>query len=181
MQAEGLLIMHHGLQMHPFGIDDEVMDARRCLQHRPGGSGLSRQRRAVSTDILAAGILLAWVVMILRVFVEVFIVHRPLLPRVALPLGLIDGLGEARATIRERFGKDARLVVANPRRSLLRRRRTPPAVCSSLRRDSFKSAVASRASTEIRRVFSATRISATACSSPMCGTRGNHPTRGRLD
>jgi serine protease SohB len=42
----------------------------------------------------------------------------------ALPLGLIDGLGEARATIRERFGKDARLVVANPRRSLLRRLRS---------------------------------------------------------
>ena len=42
----------------------------------------------------------------------------------AVPLGLIDGLGEARATIRERFGKDARLVVANPRRSLLRRLRS---------------------------------------------------------
>jgi signal peptide peptidase SppA len=41
----------------------------------------------------------------------------------ALAHGLIDGLGEARGTIRDRFGKDARLMVANPRRSLLRRLR----------------------------------------------------------
>ena len=34
----------------------------------------------------------------------------------ALRPGLIDGLGEARATIRARFGKDARLALANPRR-----------------------------------------------------------------
>lgn len=40
----------------------------------------------------------------------------------ALPLGLIDGLGEARATIRLRFGKNARLVVANPKRGWLLRR-----------------------------------------------------------
>ncbi|MGD9507916.1 MAG: S49 family peptidase [Geminicoccaceae bacterium] len=47
----------------------------------------------------------------------------------ALPLGLIDGLGEARAVIRRRFGAKARLVVANPRRGLLRRlrSRTEPA------------------------------------------------------
>ena len=41
----------------------------------------------------------------------------------ALGHGLIDGLGEARATIRARFGKEARLVVVNPRRGLLRRLR----------------------------------------------------------
>jgi signal peptide peptidase SppA len=41
----------------------------------------------------------------------------------ALAHGLIDGLGEARATIRARFGHDARLVLANPRRGLLRRLR----------------------------------------------------------
>ncbi len=41
----------------------------------------------------------------------------------ALAHGLIDGLGEASATIRARFGKDARLMVANPRRGLLRRLR----------------------------------------------------------
>ena len=41
----------------------------------------------------------------------------------ALGHGLIDGLGEARATIRARFGEDARLSVANPRRGLLRRLR----------------------------------------------------------
>jgi serine protease SohB len=41
----------------------------------------------------------------------------------ALGHGLIDGLGEARATIRTRFGKEARLVVVNPRRGLLRRLR----------------------------------------------------------
>ena len=41
----------------------------------------------------------------------------------ALPLGLIDGLGEARATVRARFGKDARLALANPRRGFLRRLR----------------------------------------------------------
>ena len=42
----------------------------------------------------------------------------------AVPLGLIDGLGEARAVIRQRFGDKARLVVANPRRGLLRRLRS---------------------------------------------------------
>ena len=36
--------------------------------------------------------------------------------------GLIDGLGEARATIRDRYGKDAKLVLANPRRGWLWRR-----------------------------------------------------------
>ena len=41
----------------------------------------------------------------------------------ALGHGLIDGLGEARATIRARFGEHARLSVANPRRGLLRRLR----------------------------------------------------------
>jgi serine protease SohB len=41
----------------------------------------------------------------------------------ALRHGLIDGLGEARATVRARFGKEARLAVANPRRGLLRRLR----------------------------------------------------------
>lgn len=49
----------------------------------------SKERKAVASDVLAAGILLAWLVMILRVFVEVFIVYRPLLPRVALPLGIM--------------------------------------------------------------------------------------------
>ena len=42
----------------------------------------------------------------------------------AVPLGLIDGLGEARAVIRQRFGDKARLVIANPRRGLLRRLRS---------------------------------------------------------
>ena len=41
----------------------------------------------------------------------------------ALRQGLIDGLGEARATVRARFGKEARLVLANPRRGWLRRLR----------------------------------------------------------
>jgi ClpP class serine protease len=41
----------------------------------------------------------------------------------ALRHGLIDGLGEARATVRIRFGKEARLVVANRPRGLLRRLR----------------------------------------------------------
>ena len=36
--------------------------------------------------------------------------------------GLIDGLGEARATIRDRYGKDAKLVLANPKRGWLWRR-----------------------------------------------------------
>ena len=41
----------------------------------------------------------------------------------ALAHGLIDGLGEARATIRARYGEDARLVLVSPRRGLLRRLR----------------------------------------------------------
>ena len=41
------------------------------------------------SDALAAGILLAWVVMVIRVFIEVFVVHRALLPAVAIPLGAI--------------------------------------------------------------------------------------------
>ena len=41
----------------------------------------------------------------------------------ALGLGLVDGLGEARATVQARFGKNARLVVVNRRRGLLRRLR----------------------------------------------------------
>ncbi|MFO1050338.1 MAG: S49 family peptidase [Geminicoccaceae bacterium] len=41
----------------------------------------------------------------------------------ALKLGLIDGLGEAREIVRERFGFQARLVLANPRRGLLQRLR----------------------------------------------------------
>ncbi len=41
----------------------------------------------------------------------------------ALRHGLIDGLGEARAVIRQRYGKDARLALANPRRGWLRRLR----------------------------------------------------------
>ena len=41
----------------------------------------------------------------------------------AVPLGLVDGLGEARATIRARFGKHARLAVTNARPGLLRRLR----------------------------------------------------------
>ncbi len=36
--------------------------------------------------------------------------------------GLIDGLGEARATIRDRYGKDAKLQLANPKRGWLWRR-----------------------------------------------------------
>jgi signal peptide peptidase SppA len=40
----------------------------------------------------------------------------------ALRQGLIDGLGEARATIRARYGQDAKLALANPRRGWLRRR-----------------------------------------------------------
>ncbi|MFL5338041.1 MAG: S49 family peptidase [Geminicoccaceae bacterium] len=40
----------------------------------------------------------------------------------ALRHGLIDGLGEARTTIRSRFGKEARLVLANPKRGWLLRR-----------------------------------------------------------
>ena len=43
--------------------------------------------------------------------------------KAALPLGLIDGLGEARAVVRARFGPEARLVLANPRRGLLQRLR----------------------------------------------------------
>lgn len=41
----------------------------------------------------------------------------------ALQHGLIDGLGEARAVIRQRYGKDARLALANPKRGWLRRLR----------------------------------------------------------
>lgn len=41
----------------------------------------------------------------------------------AVQHGLIDGLGEARAVIRQRYGKDARLALANPRRGWLRRLR----------------------------------------------------------
>ena len=41
----------------------------------------------------------------------------------ALRHGLIDGLGEARAVIRQRYGKDARLALANPKRGWLRRLR----------------------------------------------------------
>ena len=41
----------------------------------------------------------------------------------ALRQGLVDGLGEARATVRARFGKETRLVLANPRRGWLRRLR----------------------------------------------------------
>ena len=41
----------------------------------------------------------------------------------ALQHGLIDSLGEARATIRDRFGKEARLVVVNRPRGFLRRLR----------------------------------------------------------
>jgi signal peptide peptidase SppA len=41
----------------------------------------------------------------------------------AIPVGLVDGLGEARATIRARFGPKARLQVVNPRPGLLRRLR----------------------------------------------------------
>lgn len=41
----------------------------------------------------------------------------------ALRQGLIDGLGEARATVRARFGKETRLVLANPKRGWLRRLR----------------------------------------------------------
>jgi serine protease SohB len=40
----------------------------------------------------------------------------------ALRQGLIDGLGEARTTIQSRFGKEARLVLANPKRGWLLRR-----------------------------------------------------------
>jgi len=40
----------------------------------------------------------------------------------ALKQGLIDGLGEARATIRARYGADAKLALTNPRRGWLRRR-----------------------------------------------------------
>ena len=40
-------------------------------------------------DALAAGILLAWVIMVIRVFIEVFVVHRALLPGLAIPLGAI--------------------------------------------------------------------------------------------
>ena len=40
-------------------------------------------------DALAAGILLAWVIMVIRVFIEVFVVHRALLPALAIPLGAI--------------------------------------------------------------------------------------------
>lgn len=41
----------------------------------------------------------------------------------AIPVGLVDGLGEARATIRARFGRKARLQIVNPRPGLLRRLR----------------------------------------------------------
>lgn len=41
---------------------------------------------------------------------------------VALALGLIDGLGEARGVIRARFGQEARLRVVNARAGWLRRR-----------------------------------------------------------
>ena len=40
----------------------------------------------------------------------------------ALANGLVDGLGEARATIRARFGKEARLAQVNPKPSWLLRR-----------------------------------------------------------
>jgi uncharacterized membrane protein (DUF4010 family) len=48
----------------------------------------SRERGAVP-DALAAGLLLAWTVMFVRIAVEVAVVHRPLLARLALPLGLM--------------------------------------------------------------------------------------------
>jgi ClpP class serine protease len=41
----------------------------------------------------------------------------------AIARGLIDGLGEPRATIRARYGAEARLVPVNPRRGWLRRLR----------------------------------------------------------
>jgi signal peptide peptidase SppA len=50
----------------------------------------------------------------------------------ALELGLIDGLGDARALIRERFGKTARLVVVNQPRSWLARRLAPGALAAGL-------------------------------------------------
>ncbi len=41
---------------------------------------------------LAAGVLLAWTVMFIRVLVEVAVVHAPLLPRLILPMGVMAAL-----------------------------------------------------------------------------------------
>ncbi|HEX9894733.1 MAG TPA: DUF4010 domain-containing protein [Gemmatimonadales bacterium] len=57
-------------------------------------------------DALAAGILLAWMVMFLRVFVEVFVVHRPLLLKLALPLGVMAGTSAAAGLVLFRRGVD---------------------------------------------------------------------------
>jgi uncharacterized membrane protein (DUF4010 family) len=58
------------------------------------------------TDALAAGILLAWVVMVIRVFIEVFVVHRPLLPDLAIPLGAIALVSTAAGVFFYRRGTD---------------------------------------------------------------------------
>ena len=50
------------------------------------------KEEAAPVDALAAGILLAWLVMVLRIVILVFAVHRPLLGAIALPVGVIGAL-----------------------------------------------------------------------------------------
>jgi uncharacterized membrane protein (DUF4010 family) len=64
-------------------------------------------RTAEGSDILAAGVLLAWVVMVIRIVVEVFIVHRPLLPVVAVPIGAIAAVSLIAGVLLLRRGSDA--------------------------------------------------------------------------
>jgi len=47
---------------------------------------MQRSARKGGLDVLAAGILLAWVVMPIRILVEIAVVYAPLLPRLAAPL-----------------------------------------------------------------------------------------------
>jgi uncharacterized membrane protein (DUF4010 family) len=50
------------------------------------------KEQGAQPDALAAGILLAWLVMVLRILVLVVAVHRPLLGYVTLPIGVIGGV-----------------------------------------------------------------------------------------
>ena len=63
----------------------------------------SKEKEA-PVDALAAGILLAWLVMVLRIVILVFAVHRPLLSAIALPIGVIGVLTLAAVVVFLRRG-----------------------------------------------------------------------------
>lgn len=64
----------------------------------------SRGATTATVEAIAAGILLAWTVMFARVLVEVAVVHRPLLPRLVIPMGVMGAVGLVAAVVFYRRG-----------------------------------------------------------------------------